>query len=118
MQGNARLFRKVIVSLAFSMALLVSSACTAEEPALNVPPNGFTRLFNGKDISGWKGLVADPIQRAGLKTQMRVTNASRVNQFRIVIDAQAERRPDRIKQVAQPATDLEHARAGPNMPLK
>ena len=26
--------------------------------------NGFTALFNGKDLSGWKGLVADPPQRA------------------------------------------------------
>jgi hypothetical protein len=26
--------------------------------------NGFTALFNGKDLSGWKGLVADPIKRS------------------------------------------------------
>lgn len=25
---------------------------------------GFVQLFNGKDLSGWKGLVADPIKRA------------------------------------------------------
>lgn len=24
------------------------------------PPEGFVSLFNGKDLSGWKGLVADP----------------------------------------------------------
>lgn len=36
-----------------------------KEPAKdNVPPEGFTALFNGKDLSGWKGLVADPVQRA------------------------------------------------------
>jgi HEAT repeat protein len=27
---------------------------------------GFTPLFNGKDLSGWKGLVADPPKRAGM----------------------------------------------------
>lgn len=27
-------------------------------------PPGFTPLFNGKDLTGWKGLVADPIKRA------------------------------------------------------
>ncbi|MCX6565892.1 MAG: DUF1080 domain-containing protein [Candidatus Aminicenantes bacterium] len=27
---------------------------------------GFTPLFNGKDLTGWKGLVADPPERAGL----------------------------------------------------
>jgi hypothetical protein len=30
----------------------------------NTPPKGFTALFNGKDMTGWKGLVADPPTRA------------------------------------------------------
>lgn len=30
----------------------------------NTPPEGFRALFNGKDLSGWKGLVADPPARA------------------------------------------------------
>ncbi|MEO6182239.1 MAG: DUF1080 domain-containing protein [Verrucomicrobiota bacterium] len=30
----------------------------------NVPPAGFTALFNGRDLTGWKGLVADPVKRA------------------------------------------------------
>lgn len=30
----------------------------------NTPPDGFTALFNGKDLTGWKGLVADPPRRA------------------------------------------------------
>ncbi|MFC1559279.1 family 16 glycoside hydrolase [Gemmatimonadota bacterium] len=30
----------------------------------NVPPEGFTALFNGEDLTGWKGLVADPPARA------------------------------------------------------
>lgn len=30
----------------------------------NVAPKGFTALFNGKDLKGWKGLVADPPARA------------------------------------------------------
>lgn len=28
------------------------------------PGEGFVKVFNGKDLSGWKGLVADPIKRA------------------------------------------------------
>jgi hypothetical protein len=27
---------------------------------LNTPPEGFTALFNGKDLTGWRGLVAGP----------------------------------------------------------
>ena len=30
----------------------------------NVAPKGFTALFNGKDLAGWKGLVGNPISRA------------------------------------------------------
>ncbi|MDX1934152.1 MAG: DUF1080 domain-containing protein [Capsulimonadales bacterium] len=30
----------------------------------NRPPDGFVALFNGKDLKGWKGLVADPPARA------------------------------------------------------
>ena len=30
----------------------------------NTPPSGFTALFNGRDLAGWKGLVADPPKRA------------------------------------------------------
>jgi hypothetical protein len=30
----------------------------------NTPPEGFVALFNGKDLTGWKGLVADPPKRA------------------------------------------------------
>lgn len=40
------------------------SAGTAEEKAKNKPPEGFTALFNGKDLSGWKGLVGNPKSRA------------------------------------------------------
>lgn len=31
---------------------------------LNRPPRGFRALFNGRDLKGWKGLVADPPARA------------------------------------------------------
>jgi hypothetical protein len=30
----------------------------------NTPPEGFTALFDGRDLAGWKGLVADPPKRA------------------------------------------------------
>lgn len=32
----------------------------------NQPPRGFTALFNGKDLTGWKGLVANPAKRAAM----------------------------------------------------
>jgi len=41
-------------------------ARAAERPD-NTPPDGYAALFNGKDLTGWKGLVADPPGRARMK---------------------------------------------------
>ena len=43
---------------------LLSMACLLPATAQADPPEGFTTLFNGKDLDGWKGLVADPKKRA------------------------------------------------------
>lgn len=43
--------------------MLVASAALAEEE-LNKPPAGYKALFNGKDLTGWKGLVGNPKTRA------------------------------------------------------
>lgn len=36
------------------------------EYTLNAPPKGYSFLFNGKDLEGWKGLVEDPEKRAAM----------------------------------------------------
>ena len=49
-------------------ALLIATLCCAlthaDDKKLNTPPEGFTALFNGKDLTNWKGLVGDPRSRA------------------------------------------------------
>ncbi|HUY90307.1 MAG TPA: DUF1080 domain-containing protein [Pirellulales bacterium] len=40
-------------------AMLVTAV--AVQAADNTPPEGFTALFNGKDLAGWKGLLASPL---------------------------------------------------------
>lgn len=35
----------------------------------NKPPKGFTALFNGKDLTNWKGLVGDPKSRAAMTAE-------------------------------------------------
>jgi hypothetical protein len=58
----ARLFPLACLCL----AMLLSNAARAEEK-LNTPPEGFTALFNGKDLTGWKGLAGkggSPLERA------------------------------------------------------
>jgi hypothetical protein len=44
-----------------SMATLVAPPARSAD---NAPPEGFVPLFNGKDLSGWKGLVETPPKRA------------------------------------------------------
>ncbi len=43
---------------------MVLAARAADEPAKNKPPEGYVALFNGKDLTGWKGLVGNPLTRA------------------------------------------------------
>lgn len=42
------------------VVLSLAASVRAEDAKLNTPPEGFTALFNGKDLSGWKGLLAGP----------------------------------------------------------
>jgi hypothetical protein len=58
-------------SLLIMISAYAACAFAAESngPALNQPPEGFVALFNGKDLSGWKGLVEDPKKRAGMSKQ-------------------------------------------------
>jgi len=51
------------VTLIVLAASLLSAAHAADVTPLKVP-DGFVPLFNGKDLTGWKGLVGDPESRA------------------------------------------------------
>lgn len=50
-------------------ALLVGLPAFAADQAPNTPPSGFTALFNGKDLTGWKGLVGSPKTRAAMTSE-------------------------------------------------
>jgi len=40
-----------------------SARADGQQTNFNQPPEGFVALFNGKDLTGWKGLVGDPKSR-------------------------------------------------------
>ncbi len=48
------------------VAVTCSLVSTRSNAADNTPPDGFAALFNGKDLTGWKGLVGDPKSRAAM----------------------------------------------------
>ena len=61
---KAKFFMNFFRTLLISLTLLCSLGIAAD----NTPPGGFVPLFNGKDLSGWKGLVEDPPKRAKMTT--------------------------------------------------
>ena len=46
----------------------------------NTPPDGFVRLFDGKDLKGWKGLVADPPHRAKMSAEELATEQKKADE--------------------------------------
>src|SRR5258707_6531985 len=51
----ARLIPSVCLAFGFSLAVQLHA-----QEKLNVPPPSFKALFNGKDLTGWKGLPLKP----------------------------------------------------------
>jgi hypothetical protein len=47
---------RLVMSVCIAPVLALAAAANAQEKPLNTPPPGFTALFNGKDLTGWKGL--------------------------------------------------------------
>jgi hypothetical protein len=57
--------RKVNGCLTLAAVLALAGAGAADDragPGDNTPPPGFTALFNGKDLTGWQGLVELPLR--------------------------------------------------------
>lgn len=57
--------------LVWFLAGVVLGGCAGTSQGLgpNEPPVGFTALFNGKDLDGWKGLVSNPPARAAMSAE-------------------------------------------------
>ena len=51
------------------VTLALSATVAHAERKDNTPPEGFVTLFNGKDLTGWKGLVANPKERARMSPE-------------------------------------------------
>ena len=62
---NRNLISSCVLTLAACIGMTVASTPSAQAE----PPKGFVGLFNGKDLSGWKGLVANPKKRAQMSEQ-------------------------------------------------
>lgn len=58
-------------------ALIAMLACSA---FAQQPPEGFAPLFNGKDLSGWKGLVGNPESRAKMSPEQLAAEQAKADE--------------------------------------
>ena len=58
--------KSFILTLLLSLATIGGLLIHAPSQTFAEAPAGFTSLFNGKDLSGWKGLVGNPKKRAAM----------------------------------------------------
>jgi len=70
----------LIAAAALLFGVLAAGPACAGEPPKNSPPPGFEQLFNGEDLTGWEGLVADPEKRRAMNPQQRVEAQAKANQ--------------------------------------
>jgi hypothetical protein len=56
-----------------TLALLCAASVVSadDKRPLNTPPEGFTALFNGKDLSGWRGLAGSPVKLREMSEEER-----------------------------------------------
>src|SRR4051812_30689908 len=61
-EGSKMIRRSALLLAAFGLVLVshTRAADDAKRPD-NTPPEGFVAVFNGKDLSGWKGLPKSPL---------------------------------------------------------
>jgi hypothetical protein len=64
--------RTLIIALSLILAANAVDPVHAEEQKLNQPPEGFTALFNGQDLTGWHGMThCDPAKLAAMSPEDR-----------------------------------------------
>jgi hypothetical protein len=52
------------------LAIVTLSLTLSVRAADNTPPPGFTALFNGKDLTGWKGLLKPPLDNPAKRAKL------------------------------------------------
>ncbi len=61
--------RWIKASLLLGSTIILAQHCVTTASAQAEPPEGFVSLFNGKDLTGWKGLVGNPKSRAEMSPE-------------------------------------------------
>ncbi|MBN1361265.1 MAG: DUF1080 domain-containing protein [Sedimentisphaerales bacterium] len=72
MQSSASLTSALlVVALAATLSTALAQDASQDiEATLNQPPGGFTALFDGKSLTGWKGLLASPYDNPARRARL------------------------------------------------
>lgn len=70
-----------VAGLTLAMVTLLCVGALAEDRPNNTPPEGFTNLFNGKDLTGWRGRQQDlsPYKEAAFSKDEREAKQAQWN---------------------------------------
>jgi hypothetical protein len=74
-----RWFHQVTLGLIFLLAAPVLADDEKAGPEDNIPPKGFRALFNGKDLTGWQGLI-DVKRRSQLSPEQLQAEQKKANE--------------------------------------
>ncbi|OHB65888.1 MAG: hypothetical protein A2Y77_02515 [Planctomycetes bacterium RBG_13_62_9] len=69
-----------IVAALLLLAVWVPQVSAAQQALLNQPPEGFVALFNGKDLTGWKGLLKGPYDNPDKRAALTADEAKQLQQ--------------------------------------
>jgi hypothetical protein len=65
----------LVAFTAFCALNQITLTAAEDSQSLNVPPAGFTAIFNGKDLAGWRGgTTVSPLKRLALPPKERAEN--------------------------------------------
>lgn len=56
------------IALSLALGIALAAPAHAQDRPLNQPPEGFKALFNGKDLSNWRGQIAEDPREIARKT--------------------------------------------------
>jgi hypothetical protein len=73
-------FRPGVLLVTTAALLLVAPTTPAAQQPLNQPPKGFVALFNGKDLTGWKGLLKDPYDNPDKRAALTLDERAKLQQ--------------------------------------
>jgi hypothetical protein len=73
-------FHPGVCLVLIAASLLWAAASQAGQQPLNQPPEGFVALFNGKDLTGWKGLLKGPYDNPEKRAALAADQAKTLQQ--------------------------------------